>query len=88
LNAQYYKNRCEKGVTVWQGKSILKYIICHTNESVIITGDLKLANFELSNYHDQDMEVVLKSLGTSSVGITEQEAAIRLDTHGLNEIIE
>ena len=88
MNAQYYKKRCEKGVTVWQGKSILKYIICHTNESVIITGDLKLANFELINYHDQDMEVVLKSLRTSSGGITEQEAAIRLNTHGLNEIME
>ncbi|MFA4956822.1 MAG: calcium-transporting P-type ATPase, PMR1-type [Candidatus Methanoperedens sp.] len=49
---------------------------------------MSMANLKQTNYHDQDIEAVLKSLGTSAGGITEQEAAARLNTHGLNEIIE
>lgn len=41
-----------------------------------------------TNYHNQDIESVLKSLSTSAEGITEQDVAERLITHGLNEIIE
>jgi Ca2+-transporting ATPase len=41
-----------------------------------------------TNYHDKNIEAVLESLGTSAGGITEQEAAARLNTHGINEIIE
>ncbi len=47
-----------------------------------------MANSKQINYHHQDIEAVLKSLGTSAGGITEQEAAARLNTYGLNEIIE
>lgn len=47
-----------------------------------------MENIKQTNYHDQDIEAVLKSLGTSAGGITEQEAEARLNTHGLNEIIE
>jgi Ca2+-transporting ATPase len=49
---------------------------------------MAMENFKQTNYHDQDIEAVLKSLVTSTGGITEQDAAARLNTQGLNEIIE
>jgi Ca2+-transporting ATPase len=49
---------------------------------------MAVENFKQTNYHNQDIEAVLKSLCTSTEGITEQEAAARLNTDGLNEIIE
>jgi Ca2+-transporting ATPase len=51
-------------------------------------GIIKLSNSKQTNYHDQVIGSVLESLGTSAEGITEQEAAARLNTYGLNEIIE
>jgi Ca2+-transporting ATPase len=49
---------------------------------------MAMDNFKQTYYHNQDVEAVLKSLGTSTGGITEQMAAARINMHGLNEIIE
>lgn len=47
-----------------------------------------MSNSKQTNYHDQDIGAVLESLATPAAGLTEQEAAVRLNMHGLNEIIE
>src|SRR5659263_293319 len=42
----------------------------------------------LNKYYSRDIKSVLGSMGTSTEGLTEQDAIARLNKYGLNEIIE
>ena len=52
------------------------------------SGGERLNDLPLNKYYSRDIKSVLGSMGTSTEGLTEQDAIARLNKYGLNEIIE